>query len=102
MIRRPPRSTLFPYTTLFRSVIGLMRTMALQGRTDPLRLLGPKGGVKYLRRATEFGVDRLSFPVELVELEPGQRVEGAGFAITPFAVDHGPSLSLGYAFEEPE
>src|SRR2546427_9150674 len=23
MIRRPPRSTLFPYTTLFRSVIGL-------------------------------------------------------------------------------
>src|SRR3712207_7352602 len=24
MIRRPPRSTLFPYTTLFRSVPGLM------------------------------------------------------------------------------
>src|ERR1035438_3108596 len=25
MIRRPPRSTLFPYTTLFRSVDGLVR-----------------------------------------------------------------------------
>src|SRR5258708_25570973 len=25
MIRRPPRSTLFPYTTLFRSVIGACR-----------------------------------------------------------------------------
>src|SRR2546430_17720996 len=25
MIRRPPRSTLFPYTTLFRSVVGLSR-----------------------------------------------------------------------------
>src|SRR2546429_3339301 len=25
MIRRPPRSTLFPYTTLFRSVIGETR-----------------------------------------------------------------------------
>src|SRR3712207_8648922 len=24
MIRRPPRSTLFPYTTLFRSVVGLL------------------------------------------------------------------------------
>src|SRR3712207_8142313 len=24
MIRRPPRSTLFPYTTLFRSVLGVM------------------------------------------------------------------------------
>src|SRR2546426_3463112 len=25
MIRRPPRSTLFPYTTLFRSVMGVLR-----------------------------------------------------------------------------
>src|SRR3989442_2775135 len=25
MIRRPPRSTLFPYTTLFRSVVGTKR-----------------------------------------------------------------------------
>src|SRR5690348_18042562 len=25
MIRRPPRSTLFPYTTLFRSVLGACR-----------------------------------------------------------------------------
>src|SRR2546427_9052464 len=30
MIRRPPRSTLFPYTTLFRSVIELLRTFAAQ------------------------------------------------------------------------
>src|SRR5260370_7946845 len=29
MIRRPPRSTLFPYTTLFRSIIGL--PFALEG-----------------------------------------------------------------------
>src|SRR2546425_5094895 len=26
MIRRPPRSTLFPYTTLFRSLTGVFRT----------------------------------------------------------------------------
>src|SRR2546430_7118287 len=31
MIRRPPRSTLFPYTTLFRSV-GRRRTVPNQGR----------------------------------------------------------------------
>src|SRR3712207_8625218 len=29
MIRRPPRSTLFPYTTLFRSRAGLENTLAL-------------------------------------------------------------------------
>src|SRR2546422_7498262 len=28
MIRRPPRSTLFPYTTLFRSVVSLKETGA--------------------------------------------------------------------------
>src|SRR3712207_8016951 len=30
MIRRPPRSTLFPYTTLFRSQCGLPKRMALE------------------------------------------------------------------------
>src|SRR2546427_6130287 len=30
MIRRPPRSTLFPYTTLFRSVIALLRQLPHQ------------------------------------------------------------------------
>src|SRR3712207_8155528 len=31
MIRRPPRSTLFPYTTLFRSVAALRRAEAAHG-----------------------------------------------------------------------
>src|SRR2546429_6295423 len=33
MIRRPPRSTLFPYTTLFRSRLGEPRV--LRGHADP-------------------------------------------------------------------
>src|SRR5881227_4326055 len=40
-------------------VIGLMRTMALQGRTDALRLWGPRGATRVLRRAEQFGFDRL-------------------------------------------
>src|SRR2546423_6462987 len=39
MIRRPPRSTLFPYTTLFRSLPGLMPPSllaALRARVDEL------------------------------------------------------------------
>src|SRR3712207_7249196 len=32
MIRRPPRSTLFPYTTLFRSLAGLDRQAVLLPR----------------------------------------------------------------------
>src|SRR5256885_3853630 len=42
MIRRPPRSTLFPYTTLFRSVgalqgVGVLRPQG--GPAEPQRLL---------------------------------------------------------------
>src|SRR2546421_3291768 len=40
MIRRPPRSTLFPYTTLFRSQRAPRRTARRQhdgGRREPLR-----------------------------------------------------------------
>src|SRR5947208_4177645 len=29
MIRRPPRSTLFPYTTLFRSIVGVYATLGV-------------------------------------------------------------------------
>src|SRR5258707_1442318 len=32
MIRRPPRSTLFPYTTLFRSLVARRRSHAADGR----------------------------------------------------------------------
>src|SRR3712207_7827904 len=38
MIRRPPRSTLFPYTTLFRS--GDMERQALVGEVDDRRHAG--------------------------------------------------------------
>src|SRR3712207_1491925 len=39
MIRRPPRSTLFPYTTLFRSVAMQDEKSQLQNKTKALRVL---------------------------------------------------------------
>src|SRR2546421_1739075 len=49
MIRRPPRSTLFPYTTLFRSLYGatLLRAVdwALNPATRPVHL-DPRGGIE--------------------------------------------------------
>src|SRR3712207_8384580 len=42
MIRRPPRSTLFPYTTLFRSMRGDRRRLAV---ATPCRGLFHDGGV---------------------------------------------------------
>ncbi|HVF39928.1 MAG TPA: ribonuclease Z [Gemmatimonadaceae bacterium] len=81
-------------------VVGLMRTMSLQGRTEPLRLWGPVGGAKVLRRAEGFGVERLGFPAEIHELEPGQELRRKEYTIMPFGVDHRGSPSLGYALIE--
>jgi ribonuclease Z len=83
-------------------VIGLMRTMSLQGRTDPLRLWGPRGAARMLKRAEDFGMDRLSFPLEITELEPGQSVARQDYAIVPFPVDHRGARAVGYAVVEEE
>src|SRR2546430_12949494 len=64
MIRRPPRSTLFPYTTLFRSLLGRMERSGdadlpgislRQGRGDD-------SGAQHVRRAgaAGIGLDRKS------------------------------------------
>src|SRR2546422_8164877 len=41
MIRRPPRSTLFPYTTLFRSELGQAATALSERRRAAAERLGP-------------------------------------------------------------
>src|SRR5687768_18080805 len=44
MIRRPPRSTLFPYTTLFRSLAQGWRYMVECGAAVARRYLSARGG----------------------------------------------------------
>src|SRR2546423_11913745 len=52
MIRRPPRSTLFPYTTLFRS--SLFRPPTVVERLARLRNPElPAAGVRYTRQVTQ-------------------------------------------------
>src|SRR3712207_7786151 len=65
MIRRPPRSTLFPYTTLFRSLAARAR------RRDPLR-----GGYQDLRprRPGRLDPDLRARPAGVVRLDLGPRV----------------------------
>lgn len=83
-------------------VMGLMRTMALQGRTERLRLWGPRGSARVLKRAEALGFERTTFPVEILELEKDQRVERSGYAIVAFPVEHRGSASLGFAIVEEE
>src|SRR5258708_27154892 len=54
MIRRPPRSTLFPYTTLFRSVNSAGRVNVNHPENSDLQLLtvGSSEGVAICQRRT--------------------------------------------------
>jgi ribonuclease Z len=81
-------------------IVGLMRTMALQGREEPLHLWGPRGAQRMLRKAEGFGYDRITFPIDVTELTPGQQLERKGYTITPFEVDHRGAPSYGYAMVE--
>jgi ribonuclease Z len=83
-------------------VIGLMRTMALQGRVERLRLWGPRGASRVLKRAEALGFERSTFPLEILEIEAGQRLERKGYTIVGFPVEHRGSASLGYAIVEEE
>src|SRR5258708_26381078 len=67
MIRRPPRSTLFPYTTLFRSILALpARQAALDhGRRQP-PARGPHGGCHPDRSRSEEHTSELQSPDHLV------------------------------------
>src|SRR3712207_7179588 len=47
MIRRPPRSTLFPYTTLFRSVVARVSGV-VHRKSPPARHIRPNRGARSL------------------------------------------------------
>jgi len=91
----------------FLGVIGLVRTLGLQGRVEPLRLWGPRGAERVLKSAILLGVEREPFPVEVEELKPGDVVGDGGrgtregYTIRVFATEHGGG-SIGYALVENE
>ena len=85
----------------FFGVTGLLRTLALQGRTEPLRLWGPRGAQRMLKRALELGMDRIPFLVQISELAPDEPVLRTQYAIVPYAAAHG-SGALGFALVEEE
>src|SRR2546426_2182655 len=103
MIRRPPRSTLFPYTTLFRS-LGQRLGLALQQepevlhRADPHEALVPAAAVERDRRRAAARVAPHEAPRQLSPLDRRpRRPEAVGEIAqrprhrTPAAADRTPA-----------
>jgi ribonuclease Z len=81
-------------------VIGLCRTMALQGRTDPMHLWGPMGSDQLLKRAIAIGSEKERFPIEVTELNAGDEIKRNGYRILTYPASHGDRIALGFALVE--
>ncbi|HXW96386.1 MAG TPA: ribonuclease Z, partial [Gemmatimonadales bacterium] len=86
-------------------VTGLMRTLGLlnlfgeESRRAGLTLYGPRGAEKVLRQIMEVGIERVKFPVEIVELKVGDTLRRGEYDIVTFPTEHRAD-TLGYALIE--
>jgi ribonuclease Z len=80
-------------------VTGLLRTMGLQDRSAPVTLYGPKGAQRVLGAAINLGIERNKFPVDIVEIKPGDRLARDDYEIVVFETEHRAD-TVGYALVE--
>ncbi len=85
----------------FLGLPGMLKTFALRGREEtPLTVYGPRGVRELFKRLHPF-LGRLPYPLDLVELEVGERLAREDYTIEGLAVEHGVE-ALGYAIVEHE
>lgn len=90
------------HTDHFLGALGLLKTLALQARTEPLHVWGPRGATALFKKAEGLGNEKLTFPLIVTELEPGATVKRKDYEIRPFAADHRNGAALGFALVEYE
>ncbi len=85
----------------YLGTVGLLRTMSLQSRAEPLAIYTPAGGERLLEEAVGLELEELTFPVEIAPLEPGESVRHGDYAISAFRVSH-PGGANGYVLRVDE
>src|SRR5256886_10567682 len=101
MIRRPPRSTLFPYTTLFRSQGSVLTNKYAEGYPGKRYY----GGCEYVDVVEQLAIDRAKqlFGADYANVQPhsGSQANAAAYlalvqprdAILGMSLDHGGHLT---------
>lgn len=85
----------------FLGLTGLLRTMGLQERTEPINIWSPRGSGTVVRAMVNLGVERVPFPVHIHELDGSARIQRAEYDIVTFRTRH-QQTSLGYVLMEHE
>ena len=80
---------------------GLIRTMGLLDRTTPVTLYGPRGAQRILGGLLGIGIERSRFPVEILEVRPGDRLKRDEYDLVVFETEHRTD-TVGYALVEHE
>jgi ribonuclease Z len=78
---------------------GLLRSLGMMARTAPLRLYGPRGAHKQLGQLVALGLERVKFPVEIIEVAPGQVIPRGDYEIQIGEASHRGDC-LAYALVE--
>ena len=82
-------------------LVGLLQTLSLNNRTEPLVLCGPVGLREYLRALRQAQGVRLGFPLEQRQTDGGELIKGNGYCLTAAPLSHG-IPTLGFALVEEE
>lgn len=83
----------------FAGLLGLIQTMCLEGRKEPLYVYGPKESKKFVNQLLTVGYYFRAFDVVTQELEEKDEVDCGEYEIIPFHVEHN-IPALGYLFRE--
>jgi ribonuclease Z len=84
----------------YLGIAGLLRTLALNERREPLRIWGPRGGTRVVEQLEQLGHGRLDYPLVVTELGDGDELQRTAYRIRAFAVQHRGTPALGYALAE--
>jgi ribonuclease Z len=78
---------------------GLLQTMAFFEREEGLTVYGPNGIHEIMDAFKRLGIDKLKYPLKVVELAPGDIVQKKEYSIKAVRADHD-SPALGFILEE--
>ena len=83
----------------FLGLPGLIQSMCLNHRTEPLDIYGPPDAEEMVGRSLKMGYFTLRFPITVHALTPGSTVELDGYSVKTSRAIH-PVPSLAYRIEE--